>query len=331
MDKVSNKTKTGILILVIVLVLAGGGFAAWKVLGTNKDDEPPQEQGEQEQLPPITGRIDATSEETKMLTKDLVKKLLGQQKQDPNKPPPTGVLQTSDEGKRLIEERMKDLQQVKETSDQIRAVYNVGRTLVDTSSWTTKAIDAIGNMFGQLHNVDKDNYLTYPIFGKYETKGKPLRDELQRFLDQDWRGYNLSMKRHQGDAHWIGELSLNLIYGSQDAFVHSADNIWWYAGGESARKGLDFFKAVNGHDIEDRRLLEMQTRNGKKVFDTLQINEPGTIGIFGAGVMYAFVKSWLNEMHYFDAVTEQTAIAALVAEGYLVKTAESTKGGAVKQ
>lgn len=315
MDKVSNKTKTGILILVIVLVLAGGGFAAWKVLGTNKDDEPPQEQGEQEQLPPITGRTDATSEETKMLTKDLVKKLLGQQKQDPNKPPPTGVLQTSDEGKRLIEERMKDLQQVKETSDQIRAVYHVGRTLVDTSSWTPKAIDAIGNMFGQLHNVDKDNYLTYPIFGKYETKGKPLRDELQRFLDQSWDGYNVTNKRHSGSAHWIGQLSLNLIYGSQNEYVHTEDEIWWLNQGQSVRDGLDFYKAVNGHNVGDRTLLKKV--KGRPVFN--------------AGVIYAFVQSWMNEMYYFDAVTEQTAIAALVAEGYLVKTAKSTKGGAVKQ
>jgi hypothetical protein len=133
------------------------------------------------------------------------------------------------------------------------------------------------------------------------------------------------MKRHHGSAHWIGQLSLNLIYGSQDAHVHSADNIWWYVGGETAREGLDFFKAVNGHDIEDRKLLKMQDRHGKEIHHHLQINAPGTIGIFGAGVMYAFVQSWMNEMDYFDEVTRQTAIAALIAEGYLVKVSKKGK------
>lgn len=323
MDKASPKV--GILIVVVVLILASGGFAVWKVLGTKEDERSTSINQEQEVLPPITGRTDATSEETNIMTKDLVQRLLGQQTIDPNKPPPIAVLQTSKEGKALIEERVRDLQMNETTSNKIRAVHQVGRTLVDTSSWTTKAINAIGNMFGQLHNVDKDNFLTYPIFGKYETKGAPLRAELQGFLDQDWRGYNLSMKRHQGSAHWIGQLSLNLIYGSQDAHVHSADNIWWGVGGESARKGLDFFKAVNGHDVKNKRLLEMQDRNGKKIHNNLQINQSGTRGIFGAGVMYAFVQSWMNEMDYFDDVTEQTAIMALIKEGYLIKLSKGAK------
>jgi hypothetical protein len=316
MDKPNSSTKTGLLILVIVLVLFGGGFAAWKVLGTKEEDEtPPTEQG-QEKLPPITGRKDASSEENKVLTEDLVKKLLGQQEQDPNKPLPTAVLQTSEEGKALIEERMRDIQLSEGAADNVRAVHHVGRTLVDTSSWTNKAIAAISEMFAQLHNVEKDNYLTYPIFGKFETKGVPLRAELQRFLDQSWKGYNVTKKRHSGSAHWIGQLSLNLIYGNQNSYVHTEDEIWWMNQGKSVRDGLDFYKAVNGHDVDDRRLL-------KKVK-----NRP----VYNAGVMYAFVQSWMKEMDYFDAVTKQTAIAALIAEGYLIKTANKAreKGGATK-
>lgn len=314
MDKQSSKV--GLLIFVIVLVLAGGGFAAWKVLGSNKEEELNNQQERQtEELPPITGRTDATSAQTNVLTKELVAKLLGQQKQDPDEPKPTPVLQSSAEGKELIEERVKDIQLSEGAADQVRAIHKVGRTLVDTSSWTTKAIEAIGKMFGQLHNVDKDNYLTYPIFGKYETKGQPLRAELQRFLDQSWDGYNVTNKRHSGDAHWIGQLSLNLIYGGQNAYVHSEDEIWWMNQGQSVRDGLDFYKAVNGHDVSDRELL-------KKV-----AGRP----VFNAGVMYAFVQSWMNEMDYFDKVTKQTAIAALISEGYLMKTVAIGKGGATKK
>lgn len=311
MDKQSSKV--GLLIFVIVLVLAGGGFAAWKVLGSNKEEELNNQQERQtEELPPITGRTDATSAQTNVLTKELVAQLLGQQEQDPDEPKPTPVLQSSAEGKELIEERVKDIQLNEGAADQVRAIHKVGRTLVDTNSWTTKAIEAIGKMFGQLHNVDKDNYLTYPIFGKYETKGQPLRAELQRFLDQSWDGYNVTNKRHSGDAHWIGQLSLNLIYGGQNAYVHSEDEIWWMNQGQSVRDGLDFYKAVNGHDVSDRELL-------KKV-----AGRP----VFNAGVMYAFVQSWMNEMDYFDKVTKQTAIAALISEGYLMKT-ENSKGGKI--
>lgn len=309
MDRANSRV--GILIFVIVLVLAGGGFAAWKVLGTKKDEKTPTEQEEQkkEELPPITGRKDATSAQTNVLTKELVAKLLGQQKQDSTKPPPTAVLQTSDEGKRLIEERIKYIQMNEGAADQVRAIHKVGRTLIDTNSWTSKAIDAIGKMFGQLHNVDKDNYLTYPIFGKFETKGQPLRAELQRFLDQSWDGYNVTNKRHSGDAHWIGQLSLNLMYGSQKSYVHTEDEIWWLNQGQSVRDGLDFYKAVNGHDVGDRELLKKV--RGRPVYN--------------AGVMYAFVQSWMNEMYYFDAVTEQTAIAGLIAEGYLKKVEGTDK------
>jgi hypothetical protein len=48
MDKPSNSFKVGLLIFVILLVLAGGGFGAWKILGTK----------EEEKSPPITGRKD---------------------------------------------------------------------------------------------------------------------------------------------------------------------------------------------------------------------------------------------------------------------------------
>lgn len=306
-------SKTGLLIAVILLVLVGGGFAAWKVLGTNKDDEEPVQEQRQEQLPPITGRKDASSEATNILTKDLVAKLLGNQK-DPNAPPPpkpVAVLQNSEAGKALIQERMKYIQMNEGAADEVRAIHKVGRTLVDTSSWTSQAIEAISGMFAQLHQVEKNNYLTYPIFGKYETKGEPLRKELQRFLAQSWDGYNVTNQRHSGDAHWIGQLSLNLMYGSQNAYVHSEDEVWWMNQGESVRKGLDFFKAVNGHNVSDRELLKRV--HGRPVYN--------------AGVMHAFVKSWMAEMEYFDRVTEQTAIAALIAEGYLVKTAKADKMG----
>lgn len=315
MDKPSSKV--GILIFVIVLVLLGGGFAAWKVLGTKEEEEiPVQEQRmEGEELPPITGREDVSSAATEATSQELMDKLLGNNQAPLDLPKVVAVLQTSEEGKALIVERMKNIQGNKGASDTVRAVNHVGRTLVNTSSWTTKAIAAIGKMFGQLHNVEEGNYLTYPIFGKYETKGAPLRAELEAFLAQSWQGYNVTNQRHSGDAHWIGQLSLNLMYGSQNSYVHSEDEIWWLNQGQSVRDGLDFYKAVNGHDVGDRQLL-------KKV---------GGKAVYSAGVMYAFVQSWMAEMDYFDKVTEQTAIAALIKEGALVKVSKGGKMGATKQ
>jgi hypothetical protein len=299
MDKPqAHKLKLPLLILVLVLVLGGGGFAIWMV--TKKEEEQtaiqPQEGAT---LPPVGGRIDASSlysdEELKhsaLVNEDL-----------PNRTPEyEAVLIDSKEGKKLIEDRMRTIQLNKKDSDFIRAKHLVGRTLVGNKVFNTKANKAIDKMFGLVEGTTAGNYKTYPVYGRFETEAAPLRADIENFLSKDGQGYNLTSRRHGGNAWWFGSVGLNLMYGSNDAHVHSADKLWWYKGGQEGRDGLDFFKLVNGHNVDDKKLVDKK-RNGK--------------GVFAAWNMYNFVKEWRSAMDFFDKVTKEEAITALEREGLI--------------
>jgi hypothetical protein len=315
MDKPqSHKLKLPLLILVIVLVLGGGGFAIWMV--TKKEDEQTiiQEQ-EGAELPPVSGRTDVTNLYTE---EELAFSGLVDETAPDYTPEYTAVLMNSTEGKGLIEDRIRKIQQNKKDADFIRAKHKVGRTLVGNSAFSTKANKEIEKMFGLVDKTVAGNYLTYPVYGKYETDGATLRADIDNFLSKDGQGYNMSMKRHGGNRWWFGSVGLNLMYGSKNAYVHSADQIWWaHIEGDKGRKGLDFYKVVYGHDVSDKQLLEMKLPNGKKVYDNRQINLPGVTGIFAAWGMVDLVKKWKNEIDYFNKVTKEEAVTALEREGLI--------------
>lgn len=314
MDKPqAHKLKIPLLILALIVVLGGGGFAIWMV--TRKEDDNEQEQLEVGKKPPVSGRLDATQLYTE---EELAFSGLVDENSPDYTPEYTAVLMTSTEGKRLIETRMRKIQQNKKDSDFIRAKHKVGRTMFNNSAFSTKANKAIQKMFSLVDQTDGANYLTYPVYGKYETDGPTLRADIDEFLSKDGQGYNMSMKRNGGNPWWFGSVGLNLMYGSKDAYVHSADQIWWaHIEGDKGRKGLDFFKLVNGHNVSDHRLLEMRLPNGGTVFDHRLINQPGVKGIFAAWGMVDLVKKWRNEIDYFNKVTRDEAIAALEREGLL--------------
>jgi hypothetical protein len=296
MDKPqAHKLKLPLLILVIVLVLGGGGFAIW--MATKKEEEEetivaaPQEGAK---LPPVSGRTDVTNlyTEDELAFSGLVNEEL------PDKTPEYSVvLMDSKEGKTLIEDRVRKIQLNKKDSDFIRAKHQVGRTLVKNKIFSTKANVLIEKMFGFVDGVTAGNYLTYPVYGKYETEAAPLRADIDSFLSKDGQGYNLTNLRHGGNRWWFGSVGLNLMYGNKNAHFHSADKIWWY---KASRSGLDFFKEVNGHNFSDRKLVDTK-KNGK--------------GVFAAWNMYNFVKEWKSAMDFFDKVTRDEAITALEREG----------------
>ncbi|WP_052600218.1 hypothetical protein [Aureispira sp. CCB-QB1] len=297
MDKQPNKLKLPLLILALVLVLGGGGLAIWMV--TRKKEEPTTEQQEMEQRPPVKGRTDVTNLYTEQ---ELAFSGLVDENAPDYTPEYTAVLMDSTEGKQLIEQRMKKIQLNKKDSDFVRAKHHVGRTLVGNRIFSSKANKAIEKMFSLVDGTTGGQYLTYPVYGRFETEAAPLRKDIEDFLAKGGQGYNLTNKRHSGNAWWFGSVGLNLMYGSNKSHVHSADKLWWYAGGQEARDGLDFFKLVNGHDFEDRRIVD-EKRNGQ--------------GVFAAWNMYNFVKEWKRAMEYFDQVTEFEAVAALEREGLL--------------
>jgi hypothetical protein len=295
MDKQANKVKLPLLILAIVLVLGGGGFAIWMV--TRKEDEPIQEQRQEgAELPPVNGRLDVTN----LYTEEELQHSGLVNKDSPDKTPEySAVLMTSTDGLRLIADRMEKIQLNKKDADLIRAKHNVGRTLVGNKAFSTAANRAIDKMFGLVDGTTAGNYKTYPVYGKFETEAAPLRADIENFLSKDGQGYNLTSLRHGGNAWWFGSVGLNLMYGNGSSHLHSADQIWWY---KADRAGLDFFKLVNGHNIEDKRLAD-EKRNGK--------------GVFAAWGMYNLVKEWKSQMDFFDKVTRIEAIAALEREGLI--------------
>lgn len=295
MDKQPNKLKTPLLILAIVFVLSIGGFAIWMV--TRKEDDNEQQQVEGTKKPPVRGRVNATNlyTEEELQHSGLVNEEL------PDKTPEyTAVLMTSNEGVRLITERMQKIQLNKRDSDLIRAKHKVGRTLVNNNAFSSKANKLIDKMFGLVDGTTGGDYLTYPVYGKYETEGKALRNDIDNFLSKNGQGYCLTTGRHGGNPWWFGSVGLNLMYGNQSSHLHTADQIWWY---KADREGLDFFKKVNGHDIPDRRLCHEKRSDGR--------------GVFAAWGMYTLVRNWRNEIDFFDKVTREEAITALEREGLI--------------
>ena len=287
----SQKLKLPLLIVVIILVLGGGGFAIWMV--TKKEDEQTTTQAPEGAT--ALGRTDASSFYSE---EDLQHSALVNTDLPDNKPDYEAVLMDSSEGKKLIEDRMAKIQLNKKDSDFVRAKHQVGRTLVGNKAFSSKANGAIAKMFGLIEGTTAGQYLTYPVYGRFETEGAPLRADIENFLSKDGYGYNLSQKRHSGNAWWFGSINLNLMYGSTSSYLHSADKIWW---GQGSKSGLSFFKTVNSHDRKDKELLKMK----------------GVRGVYNAWGIYSLVKIWLAEMDRFDQVTKQEAITALEREGLI--------------
>ncbi|MBL4650822.1 MAG: hypothetical protein JKY03_13910 [Aureispira sp.] len=290
----ASKLKPLLLGFAVLLVFLGGGFAIWSAM--KKEEEPETiEEPIEKSTTEVTGRINATNlytadelEHSALINSDLPN----------NTPNYEAVLIASEEGKDLIEARMETIQLNHYDADKIRARYLVGKNLDHIQSLSSKANELVEKMFGLVDGTTEGDYLTYPVYGKYEPQGEALRKDINNFLAKDGQGYNLSEKRHGGNDWWFGSVGLNLMYGNSNATLHTADQIWWH---KASRSGLDFFKKINGHDVPDHDLLKKI--NGK--------------GVFAAWGMVGLVKEWKVAMDTFDTVTRQEAISALEREGLI--------------
>lgn len=290
-----SKLKIPLLIIALLVILGGGGFAIWSV--TRREDQG-TERREGAEGSPVGGRVDASGLYT---AEELAYNPLFDENSPDRTPEYEAVLVTSSEGHRLIEDRMRKIQTHRPTIDKIRLTHQIGRNLVNNTLFSPQANKAVQKMFDLVDGVTGSNYKTYPVYGKFEPNGAALKADINNFLAQDGQGYNVSNARHKGNAWWFGSVYLNLMYGSNKSHLHSVDKIWWGAGGQEMRDGLDFFKLVNGHDVSDHRLLK-GTPDGKQ-------------GIFAAWNMYNFVKQWKAAIDHLDTVTRQAAIDALEKEG----------------
>lgn len=301
-----SKSNPTILILFLVVLLGGGGAAAWFVLKRedDQDQEPTNTAAKGEPQSEVGGRTNETE-----LKSALIAKLTAQQSGEneaPSLPPPDPVLATSDEGKRLIEERARLMQENEQISDSIRINHRVGRTLLDAQAYTSDTLDAIKQMMGQIQEVDPENYSTYPIYGRWETQGIKLRQELQNYLDQGWRAFNYTKHGNRKDC-WLDSVQLNLLNGTRNAHVHTADQIWWNHANQS---NLDWYKKMNGHDVPNTALVEF--KNGRPTY--------------AAGYMYSFVQKWIAEIDYFNRKTLDEAKLALINEGLIINVTPTKAG-----
>ncbi len=307
----NHPLKLPLLILGILIVLGGGAFAIWKVTRPKKQEKEVQEQKQEKKTPVITGRNNV-SNQNPGLTKEQVAFLFGNTNSSfnsgntGNKPKPKQTKPLYVNGVRarsLITAKAEHLQSKPAVMDIIRAKYDVGRELINFNKDTQKAID---QLFSKVPGVDVTSnpakrYLTFPIYGKHESQGAPLRADLQKLIDRGWEGLNLSNKRDSTMPWWLPSIQLNLLLGTTVSTTISADNIWWYWG---QRSELDFFKDFNGHQVDDRWLVKVNS-NGKAAYP--------------AGNLYTFVQRWVEAIDHLNKVTEWEAIRTL--------TAPASKGG----
>lgn len=304
----NQPNKTPLLILGLVLILAVGGFAIWRVLRPKKEDEAPSKEKVENTTNPtpvITGRNNVSSQ-NHGLTKEQIAFLFANNNSSfnsgntGNEPPPKQADPLYINGTRaraLIVAKAEHLQSKVAVMDIIRAKYDIGKELINFNTDTQKAIDSL---FSKVPGVDVTSdpakrYLTFPVYGKQETQGPALRKDLQRLLDRGWQGLNLSDKRDKTMPWWLPSIQLNLLLGTTISSTISADNIWWYWG---QRSELDFFKDFNGHQVDDRWLVK--------------INDNGTPA-YPAGNLYTFVERWVDAIDHLNKVTEWEAIRTLTA------------------
>jgi hypothetical protein len=303
----NQPNKTPLLILGLVLILAVGGFAIWKVLRPKEEEETlVQEKKETTtETPVITGRNNV-SNQNHGLTKEQIEFLFANNNSSfnsgntGNEPPPQQTEPLYINGTRaraLIVAKAEHLQSKVTVMDIIRAKYDIGKELINFNSDTQKAIDSL---FSKVPGVDitsdpDKRYLTFPIYGKHESQGIPLRTDLQKLLDRGWEGLNLSNKRDSTMPWWLPSIQLNLLLGTTISTTISADNIWWYWG---QRSELDYYKDFNGHQVDDRWLVKV-TNKGKAAYP--------------AGNLYTFVQRWVEAIDRLNKVTEWEAIRTLTA------------------
>lgn len=308
MELQNNK---GVLALVILFILAGGGTALYFLFKPKKEEKPKEQikKKEEPKPPPVKGRDSLTGYRyDKNKIKDL---FFDETKEDPKT---TAVLLKSDEAKELIDDTMKDMQNDPDVSKLIRKKYEIGKNII-SQAFNEKKKTELKKMFSLIDGVDSEDYTTLPVYGKYEGNASKLRQELKAFHDNYYKNHNLTKYRKDNGTWWFSSIGVNIVFGSSNSHNWSAHEIW---AGQADRGSLNFYKTVNGHDVEDIFLIEKFKSDGNAAYV--------------AGGTYTLVEKWLMEMSRFDDMTKEYAIDYLIQRGKIVrneadKTDVTNKGG----
>lgn len=301
MEQQKQKSDDGgvLIVMLLLMLLVGGGVGAWFLLKPKPEDTEEQEQGDpREQNGEIGGNQSYTLEEEEQISGGIT---------DPTKsstfdPNAEGkeIYIRSSEAQQMITELAKRLAQSNEVMGKLRRQHNIGRPFVG-ANYDSEQQGAIDWMFydGFAGVVQRDT-TTYPIFSTYETqnKGKEIRDQLQAVVNTDWSRMGLSEKRVGGEPWYITALNLNLFYGKRGVHTHTASQIRAY---QADRGGLDMYKKINKHDVNDHRLTEY---NG-----AWRENFP-------AGTVHTIARDWVAEIDRLDRAAKIEAQARLEQQGW---------------
>ena len=317
---IKKGASTGLIIL-LILVLIGGGVGLFFVLKPKNDTK--KEPKNPEEPSGAKGR-DNVSSQNPGLTADQIAFLFGDSSggfnngtsggQTPPTPPtpPTPIYIYSNQGQEFVREKMEHFQSRDDIMNIIRAKYNTGLSLMGTSSDEQTAID---QLFGQLNNMDwsadpDHRYLKFPIYGTKEQLGAKYREDLQRFVDAGWEGFNLSRRRDGNARWWLPNIGLNLMVGTTSSWTPNPDDVWF--SNSSSRSHIDFFKRFNSFWVSDQQLVECVDKNNRNI-TVHPYNYPDATGAYCGGKQFSFAEKWLSEIDRLDKVTEWEAIRALTA------------------
>jgi hypothetical protein len=223
-----------------------------------------------------------------------------------------------------VEEEAKKIQV--ETSsgrmDAIRALYDVGETMMGRDSDEQECIE---ELFGKLPNVDftsnpNRKYLTFPVYGTYEPRGRKFRAELQNIINSGWEGLNLTKLRDDDSPWWCKEIGLNLLVGTTWSNTPTTHNVQFSF---APRSELDFFKKFNRYWVDDAFLADKYIDRDNKNIVVRSIDlswYTNARAAYCATGMFEFVKRWLTEIDRLDVVTRKEAFESLI------KTPENPTG-----
>jgi hypothetical protein len=314
----TESTKKILLVVAIVLVLVIAGFAVWKIMGPSSSgaNDGEQEGGTQdEESDPIAGG--RTDPRDSFTDEELQRDTLENKGIDPEYQP---VLVHSAEGRRLIEEKMRDIQiGHPEGFLKVRGTEKIGIKLLNIPNFSSEANRAILKMFEYMSDVTtitSSNYGKLPVYGKYEAAGQALRADLEKFLDIPRDKVNLSKFRGKENIGWLGSVGLNIMMLTNES-TPSVKDINTINGKKASaidREGLRNYLLINGFkEKQEKHLAKWEVFRNRSPY-------------IGHGNR-ALAKVWLAEMDRLDALTRTYATKVLIGDGMLIELATQTSNG----
>ncbi|MGH1336067.1 MAG: hypothetical protein ACRBFS_08055 [Aureispira sp.] len=323
-----DTTKKILLVIALVIVLAIGGFILWKTMKgfskTKGQGSTKESTGTDKEKPPVGGRQDPRD----LFSDDELKRdTLANKGIVPEYEP---VLAHSPEGRRLIEEKMKDIQTGAPAGlEKIRGTEQIGMELLSIPNFSSSANAAIRKMFGYMDApVDPDNVYTWPIYGKYEASGAALRRDLEKFLAIPTHKLHLGPGREE-NAGWLSSIGLNIMMLTNINRLPTLTTIRgnWAKGKD--RDGLINYLRINRFTgTHEKYLAKME--HGKSPYKAYGNRNLAKVLLATMDRLDAVCYRYAKEALIGDGRLIEQTLASSMPKGASGKMNRSTKSGAKK-